>query len=256
MIKELPLEARLYFRDELRKAIAIAQHDAEGFQEILFTIEKLGVTVTGKISTLGTYQKALSQFVDEASPREAVAIKLKQWHLPFNELFDIVRDARNDALHSGTVARHLTKNVIRLALILEEALMDGAIYVRELMVRDPTCAFLWQPVSLARQQMLANGFTNLPIYDKTENPPRWKLLTDYQVAKYLRSKPNAKKILLAKTIEQAILSDELVLLTAETCSQSSLVSDLIPGYSYLPILVIDDIDPDKLIGILTPFDLL
>jgi len=253
---ELSREARIYFRDELRTAVAAAQSDAEGFQEILFTIERLGVTLTGKILDLGKYKDPINRLVRESSPREYVAKQKSQWHLPFAELYDIVRDARNDALHSGTIARHITKNAIRLALILEEALMNHAIFVREFMVRDPTCAYLWQPVSLARQQMLANGFTYLPIWDELPEPPNWKLLADYQIAKYLQIEPKQKKTCLAKTIKEAVIADELRLLPAKTCRQDQLISELIPEYSHLPVLVMDGNDPDLLIGILTPFDLL
>jgi hypothetical protein len=256
MYKQLSNEAKLYFRDEIRLAIAKAQKDAEGYQDILFTIEKLGMVMSGKIRDLGKYKDCLSQLVKESSPREAYVTQLHKWHLPFEELYDIVREARNDALHSGTVARHLTKNAIRIALILEEALMNDAIFIREFMVRDPTCAYFWQPVGLARQQMLANGFTNLPIFDKRNGHSEWKLLSDFQVAKYLQSRPKNKKVLLAKTIQDAFLDNELQLLSARTCSQNSKILEVITDFTYLPILVVDDYDREKLIGILTPFDLL
>jgi CBS domain-containing protein len=253
---ELSPEARIYFRDEFRTAVAAAQSDAEGFQEIIFTTERLGLTLTGKIGDLGKYKDAINRLVSESSPREYVAKQQSQWHLPFGALYEIVRDARNDALHNGSIARHITKNAIRLALILEEALMNDAIFVREFMVRDPTCAYLWQPVSLARQQMLANGFTFLPIRDELSDPADWKLLADYQIARYLQSRSEKKRILLAKTIKDAVIEKGLDLLPAKTCRQNQPVRELIPGYSQLPVLVIDDDNPDLLIGILTPFDLL
>jgi hypothetical protein len=253
---ELSPEARIYFRDELRQAVATAQSDAEGFQEILFTVERLGLTLDGEMGNLGKYSGAINRLVNESSPRESVAKRLSQWHLPFAELYDLVREARNSALHSGTVARHITRNAIRLALILEEALMNNATHVREFMVRDPTCAHLWQPISLARQQMLANGFTYLPILDKLSDPPNWKLLADYQIARYLQSKPKQKNTLLSKTIKEAVIADELRLLPTKTCKQDQLIIELIPEYSHLPVLVMDSNDPNLLIGILTPFDLL
>lgn len=256
MVKELTREAQLYFRNELRAAVAAAQKDAEGFHEILFTIERLGVTLTGKTRDLFYYKSAIRELIIAYSPREYSTYHHKQWHLPFSELYDIVRVARNDALHSGTTARHVTRNAIRLALILEEALMNNSVYVREFMVRDPTCAYLWQPVSLARQQMLANNYTCLPIRDELSGPNDWKLLTDFQMALYLQGNHGKKKELLAKTIEDAVENGELNLLPAKTCRQDQAVSEIISEYSRLPLLVVDDHYPDTLIGILTPFDLL
>ena len=44
---------------------------------------------------------------------------------PFSRLYDLVQDARNDALHQGAFARHLTIHAIGLALILEDALRSS-----------------------------------------------------------------------------------------------------------------------------------
>jgi hypothetical protein len=255
---EISPEARLYFRDQFRNAIASAQRDAEGFQEILFTIEKLGVTLSGEISSLGKYKSYINNFVESESSREVVAKLLPQIHLPFSELFDLVKDARNDALHSGAIARHITMNAIRLAIVLEDALMSHAKYVREFMVRDPVCAYLWQPLSLVRQQMLANSFTYLPIQDNTFEPYVWKLIADYEVAKYLHSANNIKErnALLAKRVQDAVTEGKLQLTQALTCNPNQNVQEITSTYPQVPFLVVDNNNPITLLGILTAFDLL
>jgi CBS domain-containing protein len=182
-----------YFNEEFKKAITSDQRDAEGFQEILFAIEKLGITLSGKVVGLGEYKNYIEAFVEKAPLARSIKADLAHWHLPFSELHDLVRDARNDAFHSGSIARHITSNAIQLALILEDALMSNAKFVREFMVKSPVCAYTWQPVSLARQLMLANNFTFLPITDDTGPQSAWRLLADYNLVIYLRKAKNNKE---------------------------------------------------------------
>src|SRR6266545_618312 len=52
-------DARRYFRDELREARSAAFRDAEGFHELIFAIERLGCTRSGKAGSLANYRDAL-----------------------------------------------------------------------------------------------------------------------------------------------------------------------------------------------------
>jgi hypothetical protein len=96
-----------------------------------------------------------------------------QWrgiHVPFPLLYGIVKDARNEALHQGAFARHLTVHAIELSLVLEDAMrrsFENPV-VGDFMVRNPVCAELWQPLSFVRQQML----TNLLLLPSRQGKPR------------------------------------------------------------------------------------
>jgi len=55
-------DAAIYFCDQFRDARERALHDAEAYQEVLFSIERFGSTLSGEIGTLGTYGKWIILF--------------------------------------------------------------------------------------------------------------------------------------------------------------------------------------------------
>lgn len=178
-------DAAIYFWDQFREARARALRDAEAYQEILFSIERFGAALTGKIGTLWSYSDDIADRARASPLAEDVPYEHREWHVPFPALYEVVRDARNDALHHGAYARHLTTHATQLVLVLEDALNEQATSVGDYMVRDPLCAFPWQPISLVRQQMLANNFSYLPIWDDRGEESRWRLVSDHVVANYL-----------------------------------------------------------------------
>lgn len=162
-------EAARDFRLQLQQARENALKDAEAFDEIIHAIERLGSFCKGQMLDLGKYKLVVKEVADRSPLAADVPSLWRNVHTPFSVLYDIVRDARNDALYIGASARHLTTHAIELALIVEDALRmyeDGK-NVSDYMVRDPVCAHLWQPVSLVRQQMLTNSFSYLPVQDTT-----------------------------------------------------------------------------------------
>jgi hypothetical protein len=52
---------KVYFRDQFRKARDEALRDAEGFQEVLFALEKFGAYFTKKIQTLDKYAPRIQE---------------------------------------------------------------------------------------------------------------------------------------------------------------------------------------------------
>lgn len=175
--------ASLNFADQLRSAREAAIRDGEAFEVVVYTIERLGSFLKGSIADLGTYEQELSALVGSQNEPESFT--------PFPLLFDLVREARNDALHQGAFARHLTIHAIELALRLEDALRQQLpAIVENYMVRNPTCAELWQPVSLIRQQMLANAFSFMPV---ETGRGQWSLLSDADLAKYLTENRSERK---------------------------------------------------------------
>ena len=112
--------------------------------------------------------KPLAQKITNSEPLSGVQ-RLKSLLAPFATLYDLVAAARNDAVHQGAYGRHLTKNAIRLAIVLEEALksyMD--LVVMDFMVPNPTYAEYWQLVSLVRQQCLRTHTRIFPSLIKME----------------------------------------------------------------------------------------
>jgi CBS domain-containing protein len=261
-------DAAIYFRDQFRDARARALHDAEAYQEVLFSIERFGSALTGTVGALGSYSEKVIAKAKDSPLAEDIPLTHRDWHVPFPALYEVVKDARNDALHQGASARHLTAHATQLVIALEDALNENATNVGDYMVRDPLCASPWQPISLIRQQMLANNFTYLPIWDERGAEPRWRLVSDHAVAKYLRSAPSkngkdGRKERLAKTVKGALSSGEstltsgrLTLTDTRYCASDTIIEEVLEVLDGPPVLIVDRYNDERLVGILTPFDLL
>ena len=247
-----------YWRDQLVAARDVAFRDAEGFQSILFTLEKIGQCLSGETRALGYYKP----FIEKLASHSCLAYKIPcshpGWHTSFGDLYDLVRKARNEAMHQGSYARHLTNHSIKLSLILEDALMTRGSTASQFMVSNPVVAFPWQPVSYLREQMLTHGFSFIPIMISEQDGSVWWLLSECAVAKYLRASKseNMRKKRLATQIKEAISSKDLELLPAITCCSQSSIYDVISELDGRPVLVVDQTNPDVLIGIITAFDIM
>lgn len=248
----MPSEADIYFRDAFREARAVAQQDAEGFHEILFALERFGSHLAKEILDLGKYKEQIETVAKRSPLAIEIPDKWQEYHLPFSVLYDMVRASRNDALHQGAFARHLTDHAVQLSLVIEDALMENGNLVSDYMVRGVACASLWQPVSFARQQMLANSFSYLPLLTQRDGQSAWHLLPDSSIAKYLQ---RDRKQHLAKSIEEAI-KDGLEVEPAQCCFVDTTVAHALAIFNGKPLLIVDKIQPDLLIGIVTAFDLL
>ena len=179
-------EVALHFRDQLRDACAIALKDAEAFEHFVFVIERIAVYLTGRIEDLKGYADPVAEQARRSPLAEDIPNQLPAWHAPFVTLCDLVRTARNDALHEGAFARHLTRHAVELMIVFEDALMEEAFGARDFMVRDLVCAFPWQPISSVRRNMLENSFSFLPMAAEPTVAPRWKLVSDFSLASFLR----------------------------------------------------------------------
>jgi hypothetical protein len=250
------LEQALYFRDQLRDARAVALRDAEAFHKILYTFERIGYLLAKEARNLNLNRyKPDIQGVARKSSLAEVPPEHRDWHVPFSELYEVVRIARNDALHQGAYARNLTSHAVQLSLTLEDALMSSATNVGDYMVREPVCALPWQPVSFVRQQMLANSFSYLPVRFVTDGGSEWLLISDTSLARYLRV-PEQRNKRLFKTLEEAVDANELQLEEASTCYSDAPIEDVLPLFDGRPLLVCHREDPGWLLGIVTAFDLL
>ena len=250
--------ARAYFRDELREARYAAFRDAEGYQSIVFAIERLGSALTGRAGALRDYQEALANVAQRSILAEQLPLARPEWHAPFSSLYSLVRQGRNDALHQGAYARRLADHAVQLSLILEDALMEGENLVRDFMVREVAYAVPWQPISATRQLMLTNSFSFLPILAVWDAPIRWLLISDYAIAKFLRGSLSAaeRNRRLATTVQEAIESKQLEVGEAETCAPEDPLEEVLKVKARRLLLVLDRTDMSRLVGVVTPFDLL
>lgn len=265
MINILEQKKAIYFRDGFRKARIVALEDAEGFQQVLFVLEKLGASRLKRNATLGEYEGNICKLAKK-SPLAFNCNKV--WHSDFDTLYKLVRTARNDALHQGAIARHLTESAVKLALIIEDAIQKEAklMKVSDYMIRNPISASLWQPLSFIRQQMLINSFSFLPFEDENR---LWWFISDYELAKYFNSQCNCGNLnpkgkpkcicrekRLVETLDDA--KSKLIPLSAddEKVYADDEIEEILNKFKSKPLLVFDNKVNHNLIGIVTPFDIL
>lgn len=248
-------EVALHFRDQLRAARAAAFRDAEAFQEIVFVLERLGAFLSNDRGNLGKYLPRIKDQAARSPMAEEVPTELPHFHQQFEVKYEIVREARNSALHEGAQARHLTSNAVELSIVLEEGIMSELHQVSDFMVRNPVCAFMWQPLSFIRQTMLVNSFSYLPVPVEKEGKAHWSLISDFRVAQCLRKNGKVVKEGLIQRLEDAVKSGQLKLDSAKTCGPEDKIESILPTSDGLPTLVLSP-DNKELLGILTPFDLL
>jgi hypothetical protein len=240
-------EERRFFRDQLRQARSVAQLDAEGFQPIVIALERMGNMKLPKARGFGDYRPVLLAIV-EKSASGSLRNGDPRFGMAPDALYTVVKDGRNDALHQGAYARHLVKHCTELALMIEEGLMAEERRVSDFMVSDTVCAEAWQPIALARQQMLINSFSALPIRISGE----WRLITDYGIASYLAAAEDRRQALGAR-IQTMVDSKELKLERPAVLPPDSSIRDAVQRSGGNPVLVVDG---ERLLGIATPFDLL
>jgi hypothetical protein len=264
---DLDSQSATFFANKLRSARLSALANAEAFYEIIHVVERLGSYLSKeRIGDRGDHG-GLSDYKKEFKPLALKSDSAPPWGFdrakslltPVGTVYELVASARNDAVHQGAFARHLTRNAIKLAIILEEALrVDMNLVVKDFMVPNPDYAEYWQLVSFVRQQMLANSYSYMPVLDRSG---KWHVLSDAAVAAYLGSERSGKKRKerLASTLEQAwdslksvyLLDAECLLVQADTQLEKALVS-----LKKYPILLVKSPEGAGLLGILTALDLL
>lgn len=243
-----------FFRDQLRSARAVALADAEGFHAVLRVFELIGQQLGRNIKGLADYSAKLSDLAS-ASPLAAdLPSKWPEYHTEFGALFEEMRQARNDAVHQGAHARTLTDHAVELSIILEDALMTDASKVSQFMVRDVVDAKLWHPLSYIRQQMLTHAFSYLPIW----HADAWKLIPEYAVARLLRNAPSKviRRRRLAALVSDSVADSSLELLDACKVCPETPIAEALQFICERPVLVVDGMHTDALIGLLTSSDIL
>jgi hypothetical protein len=253
-----PLEC-IFYRNLLRNARYAALANAEGFSEICFAIEALGLRLLGKQATLSKYEPRINKLSENSTVLVEISKKFPSKFKSFEALFSIVITARNDAMHIGAYARHATVAGIELCIGLEESLMTNVERtVSNLMVVSPVTVESWQPVAQARQLMLMNSFSYLPVRIES----MWWLISELCLAKYLEVKSQMKKERLGLTIKEAMGSslELLEVKNEDLLTVNMTIAEVLQRASVQngPTLwlVVDEKHPEHLAGVLTPFELM
>jgi hypothetical protein len=262
LLRPLTRETAKFFANDLRTARLAALAHAEAFGEIVHAVERLGSYLKGKQLTLAKYREALACLADQSWQAEEIPNQFRGLLTPFRELLESVRIARNDALHQGAFARHLTKHAIELAIVLEDALshcMEP--YVSDFMVRNPACAELWEPVGFIRQQMLANSYSYLPVFEdneQREDGEGWSIVSDIAIAEYLGAERDEalRNRRLAMTLKEACKEALIVVKPARTFDERTTLGVALNHLNAEHVLLVRGAKRENLLGILTPFDLL
>lgn len=242
---------RIYLRDSLREARYGALADAEGFQQMCFAIEALGKRLTPNAQGLSDCQPRLKLLAKQAGLLGDEDV-IESCGKRFDALFTALRETRNDVAHTGAYARHVAADAVVLCLVLEEALMSKRLTVGDFMVSKTVSVEPWQTVGHARQLMLSNSFSYLPIWHKE----KWWLLSDIAVASFLRpSWPSAEKKKLKIEVAHA---EGLALKEVVPCNPNNLVAKLLEDSPATGLWLVanDDYPKGHLAGVLSAFELM
>lgn len=253
--RELDATKALYFRDRLRSARYKALADSEGFSQMCYVIEELGSYLFPRGGGLGGYKPKIRGLLQANMQFLNITKTFPELFSSFDNLYETLRLARNDAMHTGVYARHATTAGVELCLIIEDALVAkfARTKVQDFVVRDPVAVECWQPVAYARRLMLEHSFSYLPIFIDG----KWKLISEMAVAKYFfRYEKNERQQGLGKLISEAVQADSpLSLIEATVVELNTDIQDVLEnaGNSHTLWVVANN---DRLIGVLSPFELM
>lgn len=258
-------EAIIYYRDKFRAARYQALLNAENFAPLLFVLESFG-TYLARIcesddQSLDKLKKYLKAFISDSPYLHKIPNKFPVYHCEFDFLYEFVRDTRNEFAHQGVYARQKTRFILELCLIFESKLNELQMKASNYAVSGVTTTELWQPLSLIKKEMLINSYSYLPV--KTDKG--WELISDYNLADYLKGSKTKRAEKESQTLKEALNEDKygkLETVKADVVSPSTDISK-IKLSSTQPILVVGKAeDPEtgemieRLHGLYTGFDLL
>ena len=240
-------EAFIRYRDEIRKARQAVTEKGEGYEIIVQAVERLGAYLwnPGKkkgFGDLGKYKKVLRCLVTT----------------DFDRVYERVRVGRNAGVHQGAEARPLVQNAVELAIMLEHGLKEASKMnrAREVMASPVVRAYAWEPVSQARQKMLAESYSALPLWEKKREgrDGEWSVITADAIVEWLQQAPTCRvereKMPLAEAIEKGLK----IMKACQTGPEEQIV---LPGDGWNGgVLLVTNGEQHDLIGIITAFDLL
>lgn len=253
----LSADERIHYRDRLRSARYAALADAEGFQQTCYALEALGMRLLGREAALDAYRVHIKDIAVSTPSLSLLADEFPMFFTRFDALYDVVRRARNDAMHGGSYARHATDAAVELCIGLEEAVMLGAeriTKVSDYMVKTPFIAEPWHLVAHVRHLILKHSFSFLPVFHED----KWSLVSEMSLVMYLRSLSAAdRRLALAQQLSCAI-SNGLKLVEPKKIKSDDDIATVLadPRIGANPVLWLVVDDQKKLVGVLSPFELM
>lgn len=258
-------ESALTFRNALREARLKVLANAEDYQELLFVLERLTTHLAGEMDGLGNPEKKrrVMELVGHGVLQGKPAAS-NTGELCADELYELVRHARNDAMHEGAFARNLAVHLVQFGIILEDALLNEADgrQAKHYMTREPVTAEPWETIAFVRQKMMVHSFSHLPVRING----CWKVVSDHGIAVYLwRSDGDASVKEKLKQRLDCALKGRLEARCAVVVNPEDDVRRVVEAREDNirrgdPILVEAEIkgegEKTLLVGMLTPFDLL
>ena len=248
-------EAFVKYRDAIRKARYAVTEEGAGYEVIVQAVERLGAFLwnpksgKGDFGGLGKYKKCLSNLVKCYVATE-----------DFDRVYERVQNGRNAGVHQGAEARPLRQNAVELAIILEHALREASEMskAREVMASPVVRTYTWEPVAQARQKMLAESYSALPLWQKKCEGCEgdWFVITADAIVKWLQQAPSST---CRKEREKMQLADAIGkgLKATKACKTKPEDKIKLPrdGWSG-GVLLVTNGEQHDLIGIVTAFDLL
>lgn len=233
---------------QVREARALLLRDAEGFDLAAGVLEHVGQQYGRSVKTsLAKHKPALMNLIHLGAP---------QHHDEANRLFEVVREARNTAIHDGAWVRHLGLRLAELFLFIETAILSHMTLVKDMMVTGPTTAQPWQQLADVRRTLLLNSFSYLPVLMAAPTAG-WHLIADHELVRFLaNASGDTRRDLLSKSVTEAVGAG-LTLIKAEPISEDQTIASIRTGSLTTPLLVVRSTKhDDQLVGIITAFDLL
>jgi hypothetical protein len=233
---------------QVREARALLLRDAEGFDRAAGVLEHVGQQYGQRIQIgLGKYKPALLDLIHRGA---------RQHHDEANRLFEVVREARNTAIHDGAWVRHLGLRLAELFLFIETAILSHMTLVKDMMVAGPTTAQPWQQLADVRRTLLLNSFSYLPVLMAAPTAG-WHLIADHELVRFLaNASGDTRRDLLSKSIAEAVGAG-LTLIKAEPITEDRTIASIRTESLTTPLLVVRSPDHGgQLVGIITAFDLL
>ena len=242
-------DVALYFARQMRGARAQVQADAEGYVAVAIAVEQLGSALGAKKTGMDA---AMTEIAQALSPLSDGWAHGHNGSPSLNAACHRVRKARNIAVHEGAMSRAVAAHAIDLTIGLEIALMIAADThaAHAWMVPHPTVAHPWMTVAQVRSALLKGGFSALPIWWKDD----WHLVRDIDVVAYLKCAGANGRALLQEVVGTKLhLYAEPLLIPPEKDVETLDAADWRFGE---PALVVCNKDKGRLLGVLTPHDLL
>lgn len=256
----MPVERLVSFRRHLAAARAAAHADSEGLAPLAIALEEIGAACLGKGVSLRRYREPI---------RKCLGLK-HEIARKYTELFDSVTQGRNAGMHEGAWVRHVAMNGVELAIIIEDALAETimerqkrsgdigpAVWrVEHFMVSEPVCARRWHTISHVRRVMLSHSFSFLPMW--MSETSSWGLLWDHALAEWLGVHGQERCQKQQLSLDEAISASPglVVEYTATPLFLDADRDSALVATKRGPGLVVDRSHPDRLLGIVTAFDLL